>query len=180
MSDYPERVETARLLLTRITDADFPDLLAMNQDPRVMATLGGLRPDEFWQARHVWNLNHWREHGFGWWVARTLEDGRFAGRGGLRRAVVDGKDDVELGYGLVPEFWGEGLAGEIAKASIRAGFDVLGLQSIACFTLPTNRRSQRVMEKAGFTYVKDFVWMDLPHVLYRLPLPARPSSFSSD
>jgi RimJ/RimL family protein N-acetyltransferase len=101
-------------------------------------------------------------------VARYLSDRRFVGRGGLRRVVIDGKEEVEVGYGLVPEFWGRGLATELAVASVRAGFDVLKLPDIVSFTLPTNNKSRRVMEKVGFQYEKDVVWADLPHVLYRL------------
>ncbi len=40
-------------------------------------------------------------------------------------------------------------------------------------TLPTNRASRRVMEKAGFGYERDTVHAGLPHVLYRLPAPRR-------
>jgi RimJ/RimL family protein N-acetyltransferase len=156
------------LSLSRITDADFPELLAMHQDPRVMATLGGLRPLEELQKRHQRNLDHWRQHGFGWWVARHLADGRFVGRGGLRHVLIDGKEEMEVGYGLVAEFWGQGLATELAAASVRVGFEVLKLPELVSFTLPTNKKSRRVMEKVGFQYEKDVEWAELPHVLYRL------------
>jgi ribosomal-protein-alanine N-acetyltransferase len=142
---YPESLQTHRLSLSRVTEEDFPELLVMHQDPRVMATLGGLRPLTELQARHQRNVEHWREHGFGAWVARSLSDGRFVGRGGLRRVVIDGKEEVEVGYGLVPEFWGQGLATELAVASVRAGFEVLQLPEIVSFTLPTNKKSRRVM-----------------------------------
>ncbi len=168
MTPYPEIIRTPRLLLSRIRDTDFPDLMVMQRDERVMVTLGGFRPLKEWQDRHQWNMDHWREHGFGWWIARDPATLQFIGRGGLRRALVDGKDEVELGYGLMPEFWGLGLAGEIAEASVRAGFDELGLREIVCFALPTNHRSRRVMEKIGFHFEKDMIWGDLPHVLYRL------------
>ena len=41
-------------------------------------------------------------------------------------------------------------------------------------TLPTNEGSRRVMAKAGFTYDRDIVHWDLPHVLYRLT-PGEPT-----
>src|SRR5947209_5986999 len=165
---FPGNLQTPRLSLSRVSGADLPELLAMHQDPRVMATLGGLRPLEELQARHQRNLDHWRKHGFGPWVARSLGDGRFVGRGGLRRVLIDNKDEVEVSYGLVPEFWGQGLATELAAASVRVAFEALRLPEIVCFTLPANRKSRRVMEKVGFQYEKDVVWADLPHVLYRL------------
>ncbi|HWY86280.1 MAG TPA: GNAT family N-acetyltransferase, partial [Gemmataceae bacterium] len=77
-------------------------------------------------------------------------------------------DEIELGYGLLTEFWGQGLATELAAASVRAAFDALKVPEIVSFALPTNKASRRVMEKVGFQYEKEVVWADLPHVLYRL------------
>ena len=80
-----DRRETGRLILSRPRAADLPDLVAMHTDPEVMATLGGLRsPDEL-DAMHQRLLTTWERDGFGWWVARNRADGRFVGRGGLRR-----------------------------------------------------------------------------------------------
>jgi [ribosomal protein S5]-alanine N-acetyltransferase len=164
----PERLETASLVLSRPTTADFADLNAMHGDARVMATLGGLRTPEQLEAGNQRLLARWEQAGFGWWIARHRPDGRFAGRGGLQRVSVAGRDEVEVGYGLVPEFWGRGLAGEIATESVRVGFQALGLSELVCFTLPTNVRSRRVMEKAGFRYERDEEYAGLPHVFYRL------------
>jgi RimJ/RimL family protein N-acetyltransferase len=165
---FPERVVTSRLVLTRFVADDLPDLLVMHQDPRVMATLGGALDPEEIARRHQRHLDFWQQHGYGWWAARTRTDGRFVGRGGLRRFVIAGRDEVELAYGLMPEFWGQGLAGELAAASVQAGFEALGVDDIACMTEPTNTRSRRVMEKAGFRYERDVEHAGLPHVLYRL------------
>ena len=42
----------------------------------------------------------------------------------------------------------------------------LGIEELLCFTLTTNRGSQRVMEKAGFRYLRHITHATLPHVLY--------------
>ena len=47
-------------------------------------------------------------------------------------------------------------------------FEQLGMTDVACFTLTTNRASQRVMEKVGFEYERDIVHAGLPHVLCRI------------
>ncbi len=107
---FPERLETRRLLLSRPEEADLPDLTAMHTDPRVMATLGGLRTTDELEAMHRRLFACWERDGFGWWVARHRPDGRFAGRGGLRRVHVGGREEVEVGYGLVADLWGQGLA----------------------------------------------------------------------
>src|SRR5262249_52436800 len=110
---------------------------------------------------------HWEQHGFGWWAARERATGRFVGRGGVRHALVEGRTEVEVGYGLMSEFWGRGLATELARESVRVGFDLLHLPELTCFTLPRNLASGRVMEKAGFRYEKDVVYAGLPHIFFR-------------
>ncbi len=172
--NFPEQLVTARLLLARPTAADLPELDAMHSNPQVMATLGGLRTPEELEAMNQRLFAAWERDGFSWWVLRGKSDGRFVGRGGLKRVHVGGRDEVEVGYGLMPEFWGQGLALELAGESIRVGFETVGLDEIVCFTLPTNRRSRRVMEKAGFVYERDVDHAGLPHVLYRIRKPETP------
>jgi RimJ/RimL family protein N-acetyltransferase len=73
-----------------------------------------------------------------------------------------------LAYALVTEYWGRGLATEMAKEILTGAFERLGMEKVVCFTLTTNRPSQRVMEKAGFEYERNVVHAGLPHVLYRI------------
>ena len=159
---------TPRLLLRRITLRDLPDIERMQSDPQTMATLGGVR--DATASRHMledW-VAHWDAHGFGLWSARDAASGNFAGRGGLKHTFVGGGPEVEVAYGFRPLFWGRGLATELAEASVRAGFSELGLSDLVCFTLTTNRASQRVMEKVGFRFEREVEHAGLPHRLYRL------------
>jgi RimJ/RimL family protein N-acetyltransferase len=89
------------------------------------------------------------------------------GRGGLQWTYVGGHDEVEVAWAVVPERWGEGLATELAEASIATAFGPLHLEQIVAFTLPHNITSRRVMEKTGFQFERDIVHAGLPHVLYR-------------
>ncbi|RUL83895.1 GNAT family N-acetyltransferase [Tautonia sociabilis] len=159
---------TDRLRLDRPSMADLPDYVRMNADPRVMATLNGVKTAEETRAILARLIDHWDQFGFGWYTARDRSSGRFAGRGGLRRVAIAGRDEVEIGYGLLPDVWGLGLATELARSCARLGFEVLGLAELVSFTLPTNLASRRVLEKAGFTFDRDTEYAGLPHVLYRL------------
>ncbi len=163
-----EELRTLRLLLSRPRPDDFEDFARMYADPVVMATLGGVRSRDDSRSYLDRLLAHWERHGWGWWTARDLATGQYVGRGGPRGVTLDTGDEVELGYGLMAEYWGLGLATELARESIRVAFEVVGVVSMVSFTLPTNRASQRVMEKVGFVYERDGVWADLPHVFYRL------------
>ncbi len=170
-----DTVQTDRLLAERLRPADFDDLCRLHRDPRVMATLapaghptGGVLTDEETGQFLRRNLAHWDRHGYGLWAVRDRRDGRFVGRGGLRRVQIGDHEEVELGYALMADAWGRGLATELARAAVRVGFERLGLADIVCFTLTTNRASQRVMEKAGFRYERDLTHAGLPHRFYRL------------
>jgi len=81
------------------------------------------------------------------------------------------KDEVEVAYALVADFWGRGLATEMAGRFLEMGWGHYGLTEIVCFTLTTNLASRRVMEKVGFHYERDIVHSGLPHVLYRITAP---------
>lgn len=160
--------QTGRLLLVRPTLGDLGDLLRMEQDAPTMAMLLGTRTPEQTRAALDRMMGAWDADGFGWWIARDPGTSEFLGRGGLRRVKVGDSVEVEVGYGFRAEVWGRGLATELAREAVRVGFEVLGLESIISFTLPHNRASRRVMEKAGFRYERDGEWAGHPHVFYRI------------
>ncbi|GAA6623989.1 GNAT family N-acetyltransferase [Scytonema sp. NUACC26] len=166
-----ETFHTKRLKANRLCVEDYTDLCLMHSNSMVMETLGGTRTNDLtWQFLQT-NLDHWNCYGFGLWMFRDKADGRFVGRGGFRKTQVDGKDEVELAYALMPKFWGKGLATEIGEEILTLGFEKLGLADVVCYTLTTNQASQKVMEKLGFRYEGDFIKANLIHVLFRVTDP---------
>jgi ribosomal-protein-alanine N-acetyltransferase len=163
-----ETLHTARMLLHRPREEDFNDVARMFADPSVGATLGGVRSREASRVLFDRYQEQWERHGFGLWIMRDLQTNTYIGRGGLRFWTIEGREEVEVGYALMPQYWGRGLATELACASVRVAFEVLARPDLVSFTLPTNRASRRVMEKAGFVYERDGIFADLPHVFYRL------------
>lgn len=59
----------------------------------------------------------------------------------------------ELGYVLKKEYWGQGLMSEAVHGAILYCFGALHLDVLTACHFPDNQRSQRVIEKAGFTYL---------------------------
>jgi [ribosomal protein S5]-alanine N-acetyltransferase len=166
-----ETVETDRLRGTRVTPDDHDALCALLGDPRVGATLGGtLSPAEV-EASLAAKMAHWERHDFGWWLWRERATGDPVARGGLQHTHVGGRDEVEVGWAVMADRWGEGFATELGAASLRVAFERLALPDVVAFTLPENVASRRVMEKLGFAYERDVVHAGLPHVLYRIAGP---------
>lgn len=163
-----EEFQTERLTARRLGHGDFDDIFRMHTDPAVMATLGGRLWSEAETRAFLARVEaHWEEHGFGLWSIRHTATGAFAGRAGLRRLPLDGVAEDELLYGYSKEWWGQGIATEMAASLIHIAFSRLRFSTLVSFTLPTNTASRRVMEKNGFVYERNFIYSGLPHVLYR-------------
>jgi len=159
---------TARLRAERLTALHLPDLRQMDQNERFMAHLGGVRDEAGTRSYFDMNMAHWEQHGFGLWMLRDGRGGGMIGRAVLRHLDVDGVDEVETGYGFLPEFWGRGLAPEVARACVGIGLERVELSSVVAVTLPTNVASRRVMEKAGLRYEREISHQGISHLLFRV------------
>jgi RimJ/RimL family protein N-acetyltransferase len=162
---------TARLIAEAITPLHSHELHRLYTDPLVMKTLSvdgkPLSDERITETTHQ-AVDHWQQHEFGFWVFYRKSDGQFIGRGGLRTYQIDGKDVIGLAYAVMPDCWNRGFATEIAQASLDVGFEHLGFPEIGSWNLPTNLASQRVMEKLGFRYERDFDFAGLVHRFHRL------------
>jgi ribosomal-protein-alanine N-acetyltransferase len=154
-----------------VTAAHWLDLRRMDENEQFMALLGGLRDKAGTVAYLEMNMKHWADHGFGMWMLRDAATLAVIGRAILRHLDVEGVDEVEVGYGIMPECWGRGLATEIAEACVRIGFEQLQLPSLVAITTAPNLASQRVMTKAGLAYERDIVHAGTPHLLFRIRRP---------
>jgi RimJ/RimL family protein N-acetyltransferase len=157
---------TPRLRLEPLGPEHAAGLARILGDPRVGATLGGVQ-DEAWVRAHIDGVGlQWERDGFNWWAALDRATGEVVGRGGLSRKVIAGREEVEAGWTVAPERWGQGFATEIGAAALALAREH-DLETVVSITLPHNTASRRVMEKLGFAYERDVVYADLPHVLYR-------------
>lgn len=92
---------------------------------------------------------------FGWLVYHWVYDDRTTGR---RTLIGDGgfktlpqpDGSIEIGYGILPQFYGRGFATEGARALINMAFRHESVRCIVGQTLPDNAASIRVLEKLGF------------------------------
>ena len=160
--------ETARLRAEPIGARHRDGLIALLGDERVGATLGGVAGPAAVDEQIALMAAHWEREGFGWYAFCDRGGGSLVARGGPHRCHVGGNDEVEIGWAVVPERWGQGIATELGAASLEIAFGPLALPDVVSFTLPDNLASRRVMEKLGFRFERGTVHAGLPHVLYRL------------
>jgi RimJ/RimL family protein N-acetyltransferase len=57
----------------------------------------------------------------------------------------------EIAYDLAPPYWGRGIATALCAAVTRWSFESLAMQRVQATVLTTNMRSERVLERCGFT-----------------------------
>ena len=143
-------MQTLRLDLREFRRDDFADLLRLDSDPRVMKYIAGGKPmsKKEVEAALVRAMRYYRSmYGLGVWHATRRDTGAFVGWYSLKYCPPT--CDVEVGYRLLHDAWGQGFATEGATELVRYGFDDLGLEKIIGVTHPGNRASQRVLMKAG-------------------------------
>ena len=141
---------TERLALREFAAGDLPDLVRLDTDPRVMRYIGNGRAlaedavaDVLRRVRRYYALYP----DLGVWRAERRDTGEFVGWFCLK--YIPRTVEVEVGYRLLPDAWGQGYATEGAAALVRYGFDHVGLVRIVGLTHPHNAASQGVLRKAG-------------------------------
>ena len=167
-----DRFTTLRLSAERLTIEHKTDMLRQDQDVAFMALIGGVRTEAQTTERMDGALRHWEAHGCGVWMLRERESGRIVGRAVVRHLDVNGADELEIGYAFIEEFWGRGLATEIALACVDISRRALGRTSCVALIDPRNDASRHVLEKAGLRAAGKFTQEGVELDLFRGEWPA--------
>lgn len=165
--------QTSRLVLRAWREDDFDAFAAMNADPRVMEYFPAPLTREESAAFFGHIRAEFQTEGFGLYAVERISDGSLLGYTGLHRVTFDGLcGQIEIGWRLRTDAWGNGYAPEAAQACLTHATK-LGIEEIIAFTAVANLRSQRVMQKIGMECVGQFNHPALPeghplrrHVLY--------------
>jgi len=111
-------------------------------------------------------------HNFQYWPMHLLDGGEFVGCCGLRPYKLEERIP-ELGFHLLPKFWGRGLAPEAAAAVIRYAFETIGAKALSAGHHPDNANSKKVLDRLGFQYTHDEIFpalgIDIPYYILRRP-----------
>jgi RimJ/RimL family protein N-acetyltransferase len=164
-------IRTARLLLRRWRDEDREPFARLNADPVVMRyyprTMTREESDAFVDRIEA----RFDEDGYGLWAVELA--GAFTGYVGLARHVFEegGEEELEVGWRLAKEFWGQGIATEAGTAALALGLEHEPV--VVSVTAVVNEPSQRVMQRIGMRLDSRFEHMRVdvghplrPHVRY--------------
>ena len=142
-------METERLLLREMTDADLPALCRMLQDEEVMCAYAHAFSDE---EAHDWlsrQQARYRQYGFGLWAVILKKSGEMIGQCGVTVQDCNGREVLEVGYLFCKDFWGQGYATEAAQACRDYAFTHLHADEVFSIIRDNNFPSQRVAERNG-------------------------------
>jgi len=170
-----DRLESARLMLRRVSPEDLPFFTRLHALPEVARHLypsGRPRSPEETARWLQYTLATYQQLALGYLAVLRKEDGALIGRCGLMDLVVEssapehgirrgwfGREDApagvaltfecELGYTFDPAVWGRGFATEAARCVRDYARDVLRWPYAISAILPRNARSRRVAERSG-------------------------------
>ncbi|MBX2979430.1 MAG: GNAT family N-acetyltransferase [Flavobacteriales bacterium] len=96
--------------------------------------------------------------------------GKPVGMIGLLTQVVDGVDELEIGYHLLPSAWGKGYATEAAIACKEFARQHKLLRSVISLIDHENFASQAVAKRNGMSFEKDTVHRGTPAMVWRVAL----------
>jgi [ribosomal protein S5]-alanine N-acetyltransferase len=154
-------LETERLRLRHLSEADAPFMLGLLNDPDFLRNIGDRGVRTLDQARHyilTGAVASYQQHGFGLDLVESKQSGTGVGICGLLRR--DSHPDVEIGFAFLPTARGQNFAFESGRAVLDFGIHSLRLPRIVALTAPDNRASIRVLEKLGFQFDRMVPWTD--------------------
>jgi RimJ/RimL family protein N-acetyltransferase len=64
-----------------------------------------------------------------------------------------GTEGIDIGFAFLPQYFGQGYALESAQRIMQAAVQEFGLKIIGGYTLPSNKASQKLLEKLGLRFV---------------------------
>lgn len=147
-------LETERFILVPFSREDMKEYFDILRDARVQKYLGGGVP-LFDEEPHLTNwLNNVngrllkRKLVFTWCVKEKVS-GKVIGRIDLGGFVK--KTMAEISYHYAFDFWGKGVAAEVAARVTSFGINELGLRRIQGLVHIENKASIRVLEKCGYS-----------------------------
>lgn len=145
-------METQRFEIREIQDSDIENIYKGLSDPQVIAFYGvSFNTLEETKEQMVWYADLKKNKTGIWWGIYSKATGDFYGAGGYND--VDSKNKkAEIGFWLLPEYWGQGTMTEVMPVLFKYGFNELGLNRIEGFVDSENIKCKKALSKINFQY----------------------------
>jgi RimJ/RimL family protein N-acetyltransferase len=170
---YQVHIETPRLIMREFREEDAEGLFKMESDPLVLKYL---EVEPLQKLDDIYPIiervqKQYEDNGIGRWVMIEKQSGELMGWTGLKLEPMETNgytNYYDLGYRMIPRYWGKGYATESALASVDYGFKELHLDKINGAADVKNIASNRVLQKTGLQLIEAFDYQGIPHHWYEL------------
>jgi ribosomal-protein-alanine N-acetyltransferase len=142
---------TDRLILDRTVEADAERLFLLRSNDEVMRYVERPRPQNIDDALdNIRSMDQKiMDNEAIAWAIRLKGNPDLIGVIGYWRAKPE-HYRAEVGYMIMPEYWGSGITSEALQAVLQYGFTAMELHSVEADINPDNEASRKVLQKAGF------------------------------
>lgn len=160
-------LETSRLSLRYFTIRDKNSLIPILGDPKVMEfSIIGVHDSKQIRQFIEQRLLSYLEPGFGLYAIIHKQQDKLIGYCGFFVQQVNEYPEIEIGYRLAQQYWGQGLATEAARAVLAYGKQKYQFKRFACLIEPANTRSIGVAKKLGMKLEKKIIYHGLDVDMY--------------
>ncbi|MGM9986199.1 MAG: GNAT family N-acetyltransferase [Bacillaceae bacterium] len=156
-------IHSERLLFRPYEDDDFEFLVSLLSNPEMMRFIGnGNTRDRNGAKAFLDWIYRGYEHGpdMGLKLLVRKEDNALIGHAGFVSQIIDGKEEIEIGYWIAPDYWRHGYATEAAFALKAYGISKLDRNRFIALVQLGNIASQKVATKIGMNVEKQIVLSD--------------------
>ena len=168
---YLHGSETKRLFIRKLGIADIPVWEAFFENNPFLPYLGlDLTMDNKaqstdWIKRQLWRYEN---NKYGHHALIDKQTNKFIGQCGLLTQEIDNKIEIEIGYHIIPDYWGMGYATEAAMKFRDYAFERDLCDSLISIIDVRNVVSQKVAEKNGMKKTKQVNYYNLDVYVYRI------------
>ncbi len=147
--------QTPRFVIRNFNPEDEQVYMSLFDDEQVTVHLPNRSRKEILETFKTALTDYAENKALGRWGIFNNLDGEFIGLC-LLRPFDNETTKVELGYVLNQEYWGKGIASEMAIIMVSYGFTRTHAKEIVAVTTLGNTGSQKVLEKAGMERMDNF------------------------
>lgn len=144
-------LQTDRCIIRETMVEDVDIFFDIYGEPEIVKYTENLYPDKEQEKAYIRDYidKVYKYFEFGVWTVIWKDTGEIIGRAGF--SVREGYDLPELGFVIARSFQRKGIAGEICRAILEYGRDVLEFEQVQALVMKENTASLTLCEKLGFT-----------------------------
>jgi [ribosomal protein S5]-alanine N-acetyltransferase len=144
-------MESDRLVFRQFLKKDAKQFFKIRSHPEVMKFMDAIvlkSEDEALTLIKALLMEFKIKRGITWAIVDKKEN-KLIGTFGFWR-IVKNHCYAEIGFSLLPEYWGKGIMLEAFKTLMEYGFNVMNLHRFEANVNPSNSNSIKILEKVGF------------------------------